>query len=307
MHQSINSLVAVDKVSDIDSEEEVNSVLSGMLNHFKPIIKVPKNATIVIKVNLCLLIGPETGGTVDPRIARVLCKWLLEQYEINKIYLAEADATHLDADVAFKALGWARITDELKTVEFLNLSKDTPIEVNKQDAKYLKRLKMSKTLMDADLLISIAKLKTHTQQKITCIMKNQFGSIPYKYKIIYHPKLAEAIYDATAARTPDLCIIDGLIAMEGNGPTNGIPRKTKLLLASNDPVSMDHYCAKLMGFKPMSVPHLKLAITRSLGSTDYEILGNSPRPLDFKFLPKWKEVLKKAISLMQRTATNEEA
>jgi uncharacterized protein (DUF362 family) len=140
-------------------------------------------------------------------------------------------------------------------------------------------------------------------------MKNQFGAIPDKYKIVYHPRLAEAIYDATAARMPDLCVVDGLVAMEGNGPTNGIPRRTRLLIASNDPVSMDHYCAKTMGFNPMSVPHLKLAVKHGLGSVDYEVSGSPPNPsnLKFKFLPKWKEIVKKSIGLVQGKTINEEA
>ena len=169
---------------------------------------------------------------------------------------------------------------------------------------------MSKTMMEVDALVSLAKLKTHTQQKITGIMKNQFGAIPYKYKIVYHPRLAEAIYDATAARFPDLCMIDGLIAMEGNGPTNGIPRRTKLLLASNDAYSMDHFCARIMGFKPMSIPHLKLASADGLGGHEYKVSGVSAETLNlrFKFLPKWKELIKKGIGMMQQgERINEEA
>jgi uncharacterized protein (DUF362 family) len=167
---------------------------------------------------------------------------------------------------------------------------------------------MARTMMEVDFLVSLAKLKTHTMQKITAIMKNQYGAIPYKYKIVYHQILAGAIYDATAARPPDLCIIDGLIAMEGNGPTNGIPRMTKLLLASNDSVSMDHFCARLMGFRPGSIPHLRIAVNNGLGSTVYKVLGNPPDPLNlkFQFLPAWKELFKKGVYMLQRGAAHEE-
>ncbi len=140
-------------------------------------------------------------------------------------------------------------------------------------------------------------------------MKNQFGAIPLKYKIVYHSVLAEAIYDATLARIPDLCVVDGLVSMEGNGPTNGIPRRTGLVLASNNPVSMDHFCSRLMGFRPASVPHLALAIRMKLGRTQYNVLGKPPHPLNlrFIFLPKWKELLKKSIGLVSRGGNNEEA
>jgi len=299
------SRVFIERVEDILSYAEIKKILYGILDHMKDDINLLTGANILIKLNLCLLKGTETGATVDPRVAKVLVEWLLENCNPRKIYLCEADATHLGADMAFRALGWHGIFHGLSKVEFLNLSQDDVIPVKGQ---YL-NLKMSKKMMEAGFLISLAKLKTHTLQKITCIMKNQFGAIPYKYKITYHPKLAQAIYDATAARVPDLSIIDGLIAMEGNGPTNGIPKETKLLIASNDPVSIDHFCAKLMGFRPMSVPHLRIAIHRGLGSSDYEVFGNPPNPsnLKFKFLPKWKEILKKGIALTQKGTINEEA
>lgn len=300
------SKVWIEKVENIFSYDEIKKVLFGILDNFRDVVDAKPKTTTLIKVNLCLLKGPETGATVDPRVVRALVEWLISNYDFKKIYLAEADATHLDAEMAFKILGWRELFRDMAQVDFFNLSKDEKVSV---PGCYIRNLEMSRKMMETDLSISFAKLKTHTQQKITCIMKNQFGAIPHKYKIIYHPKLAETIYDATAARVPDLCIIDGLISMEGNGPTNGIPRRTKLLLASNDPISMDHCCARIMGFNPSSVPHLKLAANNGLGSTHYEICGTPPDPLNlrFKFLPKWKEIVKKGIGMVQKGTINEEA
>jgi len=301
-----NSKVHIEQVKNIFSYNEIKETLSSLLDRMHENVTVRPGAEVLIKLNLCLLKGPETGATVDPRVAKALVEWLNDRYDLGKIYLAEADATHLGADMAFKALGWNDIFKDRPAVELFNLTKDETVLVS---SKYIKDLRISRKMMDVDLLISLGKLKTHTQQKISCILKNQFGAIPYKYKIVYHPQLAQAICAANAVRTPDLCIIDGLIAMEGNGPTNGIPRRTGLLLTSNDAVSMDHYCARLMGFRPMSVPHLKLAVRHRLGSADYEVSGSPPNPsnLRFKFLPKWKEIIKKSIGLIQGKTINEEA
>lgn len=301
-----NSIVSIGRIENIFSYDEITRGLFSVLDNLKTSIHLSSQATVLIKLNLCLLKGPETGATVDPYVAKALVEWLLDHYDPGIIYLAEADATHLGANMAFKILGWHDVFKNVPRVKLFNLSEDETVNAT---GHYLKDFKMSKTMLEVDYLISLAKLKTHTQQKITCIMKNQFGSIPHKYKIIYHPRLTEAIYDATAARLPDLNIIDGLVSMEGNGPTNGIPRRTKLLLASNDPVAMDYCCARLMGFNPMSVPHLKLACERKLGNTVYDIIGNPPDPfnLRFKFLPKWKEIIKKCIGLMQKETVNEEA
>lgn len=299
------SVVHVETVRDLASYECVRDRLHAILDRMKHSIRLPTQARVLIKLNLCLLKGPETGATVDPRVAKALVEWFTGNWDVAKIYLAEADATHLGAEMAFRALGWREFFTGVERVEFLNLSEDETVPVK---ARYFEDFRMSRTMMEADCLVSLAKLKTHTQQKITCIMKNQFGAIPYKYKIVYHSRLAEAIVDATVARTPDLCLIDGLVAMEGNGPTNGIPRVTKLLLASNDPVSMDHYCARVMGFDPLSIPHLKLALEQNLGHVDYEVIGNPLNPLNqrFKNLPRWKEMLKKGIGMVKKGTINEE-
>lgn len=301
-----NSIVHIEPVADIFSYEEIRRVMAKMLEGLKGDLILPEKARIVVKLNLCLLKGPETGATVEPLVAKALVEWFLENFDIEKIYLAESDATHLGANMAFQILGWQEMFGDMDKVELFNLSEDETVFVG---GNGLGGLNMAKTMMEADLLISLAKLKTHTQQKITCILKNQFGAIPFKYKITYHGRLSEAICEAAATRLPELCIVDGLIGMEGNGPTNGTPKRTKLLLAGNDPVAMDHFCARLMGFNPLDIPHLKMASEKGLGRTDYKVRGNPPNPLNlkFQFLPRWKEVVKKGIGLVARGGINEEA
>jgi uncharacterized protein (DUF362 family) len=299
-----NSKVIWRKVEDIGSYESVARELWSALDEAEGSIQLDPGAEVMIKVNLCLLKGPETGATVDPRVAKALVEWLLKNYDLKTIYIAEADATHLGADMAFQVLGWKDMFGGMRAVKLFNLSEDKTVLVG---GRYIKDLKMSKKMMGADCLVSLGKLKTHTQQKITGIMKNQFGAIPYKYKIVYHPRLAQAIFDATAARPPELSVVDGLIAMEGNGPTNGVPRRSKLLLVSDDPVKMDYTCAGLMGFRPMTVPHIKLAAQQGFLNKGLPSNPGIPAGPRFKFLPKWKEIAKKGIGLLQREAINEEA
>ena len=69
--------------------------------------------------------------------------------------------------------------------------------------------------MEADYLISFAKLKTHSMQVISGIMKNQFGALPEKLKVVYHPHLAEVICDLVRVRPPDFCLVDGLDRSRG--------------------------------------------------------------------------------------------
>ena len=294
------AFISIAKVSGAPAAyPDIKKVFLKQLDDLKPRIKLFPQAVVLIKINLCLLLGHETGATNDPRIVRFFCDWLMDRFNVKKIYLAEADATHLSADMAFRALGWERIFADAKKVELLNVSRDE-LKMVETGGTFLKSIEMSRTLMDADYLVSFAKLKTHTTAKITCIMKNQFGAIPEKYKARYHHRLPEAICDATMARIPDLCVVDGVIAMEGYGPVNGTPRRSGLLLVSNHPVAMDHACARIMGFNPRRVPHLLEARRRGMGGAIYDILGDAYalKNMKFRFVPAWKVAIKNLIKLL---------
>lgn len=283
--------IGITKVADVDDPMEVRMAMFDLLELMQSNIQVPANARVLIKVNLCLLKGSETGATVDPYLVRYLVEWLLEQRDVEEVIIAEADATHLNADLAFTILGWDQVFADVPRTRFLNLSSDELISVE-LDGLFFQRLEMSKTFVEADYLISFAKLKTHTLQLITGVMKNQWGALPEKVKIVYHPHLAEVIYDLTKVRPPDFCLVDGLIAHEGAGPVDGVPRLMGLIVAGTDAVATDHVCARLMGKDPRRVPHLKLASRHRLGTESYTTLGCRIEDVkeDFAFVPRWRQV-----------------
>ena len=128
-------------------------------------------------------------------------------------------------------------------------------------------------------------------QGMSGIMKNQFGALPEKLKVVYHPHLAEVICDLVRVRPPDLCLVDGLIAHEGPGPVSGIPRLMRLIVGGTDAVATDHVCARLMGKDPRRVPHLRLAAKHNLGRTLYATLGCRIQDVaeDFAFIPRWRQ------------------
>ena len=89
------------------------------------------------------------------------------------------------------------------------------------------------------------------------MLKNQYGCITKKYKSIFHPFLSEAIYDVNDLYSPDLSIVDGIIGMEGFGPTDGTPKRMNCTIFGTNPAATDIVAAKLMCINPKSVPHLK--------------------------------------------------
>ena len=281
--------VGIIKVIDIDDDVLVREKMYELLDLLQDKIQIPTNARVIVKVNLCLLLDCETGATVDPRLVKFLSEWLLERCSVTEIVIAESDATALNADRAFYGLGWDSILAEVPKTRYLNLSRDEYIKV-KLDGLFFKELEMPKTFMEADYVISFAKLKTHSMQCISGIMKNQFGVLPEKIKVVYHPHLAEVICDLVRIRPPDLCLVDGLIAQEGPGPVSGIPRLMQLIVAGTDAVATDHVCARLMGMDPRNIPHLKLAAEYNLGTSQYAILGCCIENVaeDFVFIPQWR-------------------
>ena len=291
------NLVCLDRVSDISSYREVKESIERILNPLATRISIRKGGSVVIKVNLCLLKGPETGATVDPLVAKAVVGWLSDRYDPRQIFIAEADATHLSADMAFRILGWEDYFQGFENVKLLNLSRDEIVQVPASGG-----LGFSRTMMEADVLISLAKLKTHTSEKISCAMKNQFGALSEKFKIKYHSSLAKTICQAVKARNPDICVVDGLIAMEGNGPTNGTPRPTQVLIGGDDAYSVDHFCAGLMGFNASTVPHLRVWEKEMGGDPNYTVRKSNGIPANFRFvfLPRWKSVIKGGIELLRK-------
>ena len=288
------NIVGIAKVKHLRNELEIKDALFNLLDQMKTRnkIKIPPKANIMIKPNICLVKGYETGVSVDPFVIKCLVDWLLQNYDIKTITIGEADATELNVEVAFKVLGWEDTFNQYPNVRLLNLTKDERVEVD-LNGLYFKNLKMSKSYIKSDFLISVAKLKTHTMTGITCNLKNLYGANPIKNKVQYHPHLDEVICDMNKARLPDLCLVDGIIAMEGAGPVSGTPNPIGLLIAGNDAVATDHACARIMGFNPNKISHLKLAVKQKLGSTNYEVFGERIEDVrtKFEFVPRWKKVV----------------
>ncbi|MBC7130639.1 DUF362 domain-containing protein, partial [Candidatus Bathyarchaeota archaeon] len=137
-----------------------------------------------------------------------------------------------------------------------------------------KEIDMPETIARSNCLISLAKLKTSSVTKISCALKNQFGCIPYKKKIRFHRFLDEAIVDANLAMRPHLSIVDGIIAHAGaKGPAFGRPVPTHIMIAGDDPVAVDSCCAKIFGFNPYFIGHVRKAAKAKIGSMHgYEVI-----------------------------------
>ena len=238
--------------------------------------------TVAIKPNLCCIKGSETGATTDPRVVEGIIRYLKEEFGVSDITIVESDGTQVLADMAFKLLGYERLSKRLN-VKLVNLSKAPFSSKAFNENLFVKKIDVPHIIESANYLISVPKIKVHTLCSFGGCLKNQYGCNPYPKKSIYHRKIHDAIVDLNVAFKPNLVVVDGIVAMEGNGPIEGIPIKLNTLIFGRDAVAIDHLIAKVMGINPNGVKYLVEAQERKLGATNYRTVGVSLKEIQRKF------------------------
>ncbi len=160
---------------------------------------------VVIKPNICRPMAPETGATTDPSIVEDVIKYL-NMRDITDIRIVESNNQSRTAEEVFARNGYRDLEDKYD-ITCINLSKDETFTIEASDIP--RKLRIPKTLILCDHFISIAKLKTHAEEKISCVLKNQFGCLPAKIKAVYHPYLSQTLTQLNKIIKPDVCLIDG--------------------------------------------------------------------------------------------------
>ena len=132
---------------------------------------------------------------------------------------------------------------------------------------------ISKPVLDADFVINLPKLKTHTLEVYTGAVKNMFGAVPGLAKAGWHKEyprpdeFAEVLVDVFSLTTPGLNVMDAIVAMEGPGPSSGTPRQLGLLLFGTDALAMDVVACEIIGARALEIPTSRVAAERRLGAS----------------------------------------
>ncbi len=168
------------------------------------------------------------------------------------------------------------------------------------NAKHMPSVSVSSAVLDADILISLPKFKTHGLTVLTGAIKNSYGILPGAQKAMLHKaagspeRFHEMIVDVFRLRVPDLFIVDAVIGMEGNGPASPHLRNIGLLLASDNAVAVDAVIAAMMGVEPGRLRFLQKAKEAGLGNYELdtiELIGELKRLCDFKLPPLGGEAI----------------
>lgn len=257
---------------------ESTDLLGGMGQFVQPGQKV------LLKVNLLSAAPPEKGVVTHPAVVETMVK-LVQEAGGNPL-IADSPGTSVPYTEAgmrrlYKASGLLEVAE--RTGAALNW--DTSYEeVSHPEGFLIKRLEVIKPVLEADVIISMPKLKTHTLMTFTGATKILFGVVPGFAKAVFHARMrnvthfALMLLDITSLVKPALVLMDAVVGMEGDGPATGPLRDVGLILASRDSIALDAVATSIVGFDPLKVPTLREAATRGLWTGqvgDIETLGAS--------------------------------
>lgn len=214
------------------------------------------NACILLKPNLNNDLTALTGNSTDLRLLRVVVEDLKSR-GYRSLTIGDGPnfgIRRLGINV-FKRLGVDRLA-ALYGVEIIDFNYDRThaVELVKD-----KRTGLAETSLNADYIINLPKIKTHAEAGMSLACKNLVGCNVGVNKKRVHDDLPCAIVKLNQLIKPNLHIVDGLVAMEGNGPGDGVPRELGLLFAGRDPFLLDAVVSQLVGIEPERLPHLCVA------------------------------------------------
>jgi uncharacterized protein (DUF362 family) len=236
--------------------QQIDQILAAGLRLFP--INV-QGKTVVLKPNLVDYI-PGNAINTHPLLVLAAAE-SFRRMGAKSVLVAEGPGHQRDTLLVLSQSGYQQsLRDE--RIRFVDLNRDELIRTPLR-ASYMgmKDLWLPRTVLEADFLVSMPKIKAHHWSGVTLSMKNMFGVVPgarygWPKNILHWKGIQESILDLCATVPVRFVIADGIVAMEGNGPLNGTPRPLGKIVLADDPVAADATCARLMGFEPDRIVHI---------------------------------------------------
>jgi uncharacterized protein (DUF362 family)/Pyruvate/2-oxoacid:ferredoxin oxidoreductase delta subunit len=248
------SKVALVKCTTYDNNEVLKAVRAGLdlLGGVSAFVK--PGDRIVLKPNVLIGTSPNNGVTTHTAVFRAAASLFKEAGGVVSYGDSPAFGK---CEPNMRRAGLKQVGDEL---ELKLAGFDFGESVSHKDALLVKKFVIANGVLDTDGLISLPRLKTHGFMLFTGAVKNQFGCIPGLLKSQYHVKLpdpydfATMLVDLNTLIRPRLYIMDGITAMEGNGPRSGKLKQLNVLLFSSDPIALDATACRIIDLNPTIVP-----------------------------------------------------
>ncbi len=278
-----HSLVSIIRCSSYGGNEVFSAVrraieaIGGLKDYIKP------GSRVLVKPNLLVARTPEAGITTHPAVVRAVVRLLKEIH--CRVALGDGPSAWASQS--------ANVPEVYEKTGMKKISEDEGIELVYFDKRRWRgKFPLTTQLDECDFLVNIPKFKTHELTTLTAAIKNLYGLVSGTYKAELHKKyfssdeFAGILVDIYEQARPALTIVDGITAMEGDGPgSKGKLRDLGLLFAGADCTAVDSVLARVMGIDPLDVPPTREAARRGLGFADMrsiEVRGEALHALSVK-------------------------
>jgi uncharacterized protein (DUF362 family) len=241
----------------------------------------------VIKRGDLVLINPswvappvekEAGCITIPEVPRALAD-IVKEFGARPV-IAESSAVGVDSEKVIQESGYRELREMGYDVIDLKKDKSAHVKLPTYNGKVFDTVECWELAQNADVIISVPKLKTHDQTEMTCAIKKLKGLLTDKGKRAMHQEgLFEGVVDLMSAVKPGLAVVDAIICQEGLGPIFGKPVEMDLIVAGKDLVAVDSTCARLIGYDPDETLLTVNAAARGLGVMDSELIEILGEPL----------------------------
>ena len=242
-------------------EQDLSTLIHESLSTFSLTVK---DKTVLLKPNL---VGLDPLGVMNTHSAVIAAtRECFLRLGAAQVFVGDGPAMDRDTEAIIESVRLREYLGPLGNT-FVDLNVDDVERIRLQThASRLRELYLPKTALGVDLLVSMPKLKTHHWAGVTLSLKNMFGIVPgscygWPKNVLHWAGIDRTILDINAAARPDFAIVDGIVGMEGNGPVQGTPKGSGVLVFGNDPVAVDATCCRVMGLVPERVKYLSRAGT----------------------------------------------
>lgn len=248
-------------------DSDLLAVLKTQFEQFRQFVPI-SGKRVVLKPNL---VEFRTTGPIntDPRFVDAVIA-LFKAEGAAEIIVAEGPGHWRNVEFLVEESGLGPVLRK-HDVRFVDLNHDEPVKVpNLGRTTGLDFLYLTRTVMNAEVFVSLPKFKTHHWAGATLSLKNLFGTVPgicygWPKNELHWRGIPNSIVDIACTQTPHLAIVDGIIGMEGDGPLAGRARESGLIVMGTDLVAVDATCCRLMKLPAERIPTLVLADRVKLG------------------------------------------
>ncbi len=274
---------ALDRVTSYDADK-IERVLRGQIEKLG-LADMFRNKRVAIKPNLVMKKSPDAAATTHPAVLEAMIR-ILKDSAAGIVIVESPPGLYTESALKgfYNACGITPVAEKYG----LRLNTDmTSREVSLPDGVTAKGFELISPMLDADVIVDLAKLKSHALTKFSGAVKNYYGTIPGLQKVETHARFPD--YGDFGSMLCDLCayfagnkptfsVLDGIVAMEGNGPTGGEPKELGVLISGINPFSVDTVGAHIAGID--GVIMLDEAKRRSFTKDAPELHVISDKPLD---------------------------